>query len=163
MTLRTSTLALVSVLSLAAVACGSAPQNAETTAANDRNTGSTQDGRGGPATSGGDTGAQSCSVTPVYFAFDSSDLDGRARNTLDTDAACIRRNNGSARVTGMTDPRGTEEYNLALGDRRARIVSQYMQNLGIDRVNVRSLGEEQARGEDEGGWANDRRADIEAQ
>lgn len=160
--LRRSTLAIVSAFSLAAVACGSAPQNTETTAANDRNTGSMQNGRGNGATSGGDVG-QSCQISPIYFAYDSSELDGRARNTIESDARCLQQRSVSARITGMTDPRGTEEYNLALGDRRARTVSQYMSNLGVGRVNVRSVGEEQAQGEDEGGWANDRRAEIQTE
>ncbi len=161
MTLRTSTLALVSTFSLAA-ACGStATQNTRTTAADDHQTGSMHDARARTATAGGDNASPSCAVAPVYFAFDSSELDGSARNTLDGDATCLRDRNASARVTGMTDPQGTEEYNLALGDRRARAVSQYMTNLGVDEVNVRSVGEEQARGEDESGWVQDRRADID--
>ena len=62
----------------------------------------------------------------------------------------------------MTDPRGTEEYNLALGDRRARMAANYLIALGAraDRVDVRSVGEEQASGTDEAGWARDRRADV---
>ncbi len=162
--LRPSTLAIIGSLAVAAVACGSAQQQTETAANADRNTGEAHDGRGN-ATSGGDTGAGSCSVSAVYFAFDSSDLDGRARSTLEENARCINARDARARVVGMTDPRGTEEYNLALGDRRARTVTSYMSNLGVDqsRVNVRSVGEEHAQGEDESGWANDRRADIQLQ
>lgn len=165
MKLRPSTLAIVATLATAAVACGSAPQTTDTAAQNDRNTGAAHQGRSGVATSGGDNGAGACNVSAVYFAFDSSDLDGRARSTLEQNARCINQRDARARVVGMTDPRGTEEYNLALGDRRARSVSSYMSNLGVDqgRVNVRSVGEEQARGNDERGWAEDRRADIQLQ
>jgi peptidoglycan-associated lipoprotein len=99
----------------------------------------------------------------VYFAYDSSDLDSRARSSLEASARCLQQRGATARVTGMTDPRGTEEYNLALGDRRARSVKQYLTNLGVDpsRLDVRSVGEEHAAGEDEHGWAQDRRAEIE--
>jgi peptidoglycan-associated lipoprotein len=165
MRIRPFTLALVGSLSMAAVACGSAPQTAETTAANDRGTGAAQQSRG-TATSGGDTGGgRGCDVSPVYFAFDSSDLDSRARTTLEGNARCLQQRNSGARVTGMTDPRGTEEYNLALGDRRARQATQYMSNMGVDgsRLSVRSAGEEQANGNDESGWAMDRRAEFQIQ
>ncbi len=165
MKLRPSTLAIVATLATAA-ACGSAPQTTETAAQNDRNTGAAHQGQRGTATSGGDTGGGgACNVSAVYFAFDSSDLDSRARSTLEQNARCINERDARARVVGMTDPRGTEEYNLALGDRRARSVTSYMSNLGVDqgRVNVRSVGEEQARGNDERTWAEDRRADIQLQ
>ncbi|HEY8432102.1 MAG TPA: OmpA family protein, partial [Sandaracinaceae bacterium] len=60
------------------------------------------------------------------------------------------------------DPRGTEEYNLALGERRARAVQSYLQNLGIDasRIHASSMGEEMASGTDEASWARDRRVDF---
>src|SRR5690606_22628449 len=157
---------LVAAFALAAVACGSAQQQTtDQTQAGDRHTGASHATSGTPATSGGDYGG-SCDVRPVYFAYDSSDLDARARSTLEQNARCInQRDAASVRVVGMTDPRGTEEYNLALGDRRARSVASYMSNLGVDqsRVNVRSMGEERASGQDESGWAQDRRAEIEIQ
>jgi peptidoglycan-associated lipoprotein len=67
----------------------------------------------------------------------------------------------SAQLTGMTDPRGTEEYNLALGERRAQSAQQYLKSLGTDgSLSVSSMGEEMASGSDEAGWARDRRVDI---
>jgi peptidoglycan-associated lipoprotein len=65
-------------------------------------------------------------------------------------------------VTGLTDPRGTEEYNLALGERRAQSAQQYMKSLGIDNVSSSSMGEELASGTEESGWARDRRVDFKA-
>lgn len=165
MSIRPITLALVTALTMAAVACGSSQQNAETSTGGDRGAGTAQQSRGG-ATSGGDTGsARGCDVSPVYFAFDSSELDSRARSTLETNARCLQQRTGTARVTGMTDPRGTEEYNLALGDRRARQTSQYLTNMGVEqgRMSVRSVGEEQASGRDESSWAQDRRAELQVQ
>ena len=77
-------------------------------------------------------------------------------------AQCVKEKNLNVRITGHTDPRGTEEYNLALGDRRARSVEQYMNSLGIDRgkLTSASMGEELARGEDESGWQQDRKVEF---
>ncbi len=107
-----------------------------------------------------------CQLTTVYFAFDSSNLETQARDTIARNAQCVREKHmSSVRVTGHTDPRGTEEYNLALGDRRARSVEQYMASLGIEKrgLTVSSMGEELARGEDESGWAQDRRVEFTGQ
>lgn len=107
-----------------------------------------------------DTG---CQLNAVYFGFDSSNLEASAREAIAKNADCMRSKGiGGLRVTGYTDPRGTEEYNLALGDRRAKSVSQYMVSLGVDgkALSTSSVGEEMARGEDEAGWAQDRRAEF---
>jgi peptidoglycan-associated lipoprotein len=99
----------------------------------------------------------------VYFAFDDHNLDATGRSTLEANARCIReRNIQNVLITGMCDPRGTEEYNMALGDRRARSTRDHLQRLGIDRQRIatRSVGEEQATGYDEASWARDRRAEI---
>lgn len=109
-------------------------------------------------------GAPACDVTPVHFAFDSSELDGAAREQAAQNARCIvARGARGVRVVGLTDPRGTEEYNLALGERRARSVTQYMASMGVDASSVQthSMGEEMASGADESSWARDRRADVE--
>jgi peptidoglycan-associated lipoprotein len=61
----------------------------------------------------------------------------------------------------LTDPRGTEEYNMALGDRRAQSAKTYMKALGVAaELSASSMGEEIASGTDEGSWARDRRVDI---
>ena len=154
-----STLALCTAL---LIGCGSS-QNTEAQNGGDGLTGSDQRGRRASTSGGDDLANGNCRVESVYFAYDSSELDGSARSTLEGNAGCLNRRTGTAAVTGMTDPRGTEEYNLALGDRRARTVSQYMGNLGVEgsRMQVHSVGEEYADGEDESGWSRDRRAEIE--
>ncbi|MDD9941619.1 MAG: OmpA family protein [Myxococcales bacterium] len=103
-----------------------------------------------------------CSLKSVYFAYDSSDLEGGSRSDLQVNADCIReRSIGSVHLTGMTDPRGTEEYNMALGDRRAQSAMKYLKSLGVDaNVTYSSMGEEMATGQDESGWSRDRRVDI---
>ncbi len=107
-----------------------------------------------------------CELTPVYFGFDDDGLDGAARNAIQSNVQCMReRAMGGAHVTGHTDPRGTEEYNLALGDRRARSVMEYMISLGVERgsMGASSMGEEMATGADEGGWARDRKVTFNPQ
>jgi peptidoglycan-associated lipoprotein len=105
-----------------------------------------------------------CSLSTVYFAYDSSELDGSARNTLESNASCINeRDIASVTLVGHCDPRGTEEYNLALGERRAQSVEGYLERLGVDgsRLSTRSMGEEMARGTDESSWARDRRVEFQ--
>lgn len=106
-----------------------------------------------------------CELTPVYFGFDEDALDSSARNAIQSNVQCMRdRGIDGAHLTGHTDPRGTEEYNLALGDRRARSVMEYMISLGVDRGSLASssMGEEMATGSDEGGWARDRKVTLNA-
>lgn len=106
-----------------------------------------------------------CDIGAVYFEFESNDLTSTSRDQLQTVARCAReRNYGRIHLTGNCDPRGTEEYNLALGDRRARAVRDFLRSLGIEgnKLSVSSNGEEYARGEDEGGWTRDRNVSIEA-
>ena len=112
--------------------------------------------------SGGDSGPQACTLQSVYFDYDSSNLEGGSRDQLSSNAACIReRNISSVHLTGLTDPRGTEEYNMALGDRRAQAATKYLKSLGITaELSYSSMGEELATGEDESGWSRDRRVDF---
>ncbi len=104
---------------------------------------------------------QPCVVETVYFAFDSSELDSSSRAALQEAVECLRGQSDagmSLLLTGAADPRGTEEYNIALGERRAQAVRSYLTSLGLDgnRVSTTSVGEEMATGTDEAGWARDR-------
>jgi peptidoglycan-associated lipoprotein len=104
-----------------------------------------------------------CPINPVYFAFDADLLETAARNEIERNVRCMReRNIESVHLTGHCDPRGTEEYNLALGDRRAQGVRQFVISLGIaaDKVTASSMGEEMAQGMDEAAWSRDRRVDF---
>jgi peptidoglycan-associated lipoprotein len=104
-----------------------------------------------------------CQLQTVYFAFDSSNLEPSARDVIAKNAQCVREKSMTGvRITGYTDDRGTEEYNLALGDRRARSVAQYMGSLGVEKgkLTPASMGEELARGADESGWAQDRKVEF---
>jgi peptidoglycan-associated lipoprotein len=102
-----------------------------------------------------------CEIETVYFAFDSSELDSSARASLQEAVECYRSRQDpglSLLLTGACDPRGTEEYNIALGERRAAAVRSYLTSLGMDgsRIDITSVGEEMATGTDEAGWARDR-------
>ena len=104
-------------------------------------------------------------VKPVFFHYDASDLSEEANLTLEGNVGWLTRpENLSVRllIEGHCDQRGTEEYNLALGDRRAQAVLGYLVEHGVDpsRVMVLSLGEERSfdQRQTEEGWALNRRA-----
>ena len=104
-----------------------------------------------------------CQLEAPYFDFDDNTLTSSARETLARDAECLRREVGSRyTLIGRCDSRGTTEYNLALGERRARVVQRYMVSLGLlpDRLAVSSEGSEFASGTNEDGWRRDRRVDF---
>ncbi|MEZ4256820.1 MAG: OmpA family protein, partial [Polyangiales bacterium] len=116
-----------------------------------------------PMSSSSDTGSGPCELQPVYFGFDADALDGAARSAAQANIQCMKeRGIAALQLTGHCDPRGTEEYNLALGDRRARAVLDYMKSLGADANSLAStsMGEEMASGTDEGSWSRDRRVDV---
>jgi len=108
-----------------------------------------------------------CELQTVYFAFDSSELDGTALATIQEAVECFRGQGleGGLLLTGACDPRGTEEYNIALGERRASAVRDYMRALGLNssRVSITSVGEEMATGTDEASWALDRNVAASAE
>ena len=101
----------------------------------------------------------------VHFAYDSSDLDDTARASLQKNATWLQRWT-STRVTveGHADSRGTSEYNLALGERRAASVRDYLASLGVEaaRMATVSLGEERplCSEETETCWAQNRRGQF---
>ena len=101
----------------------------------------------------------------VYFEFDKSSLTSKSIQTLKSAVDALNENT-SIKVTlsGHADERGTREYNLALGQRRAESVSDYLVLNGINksRITVKSFGEEKplAYGQDESSYAKNRRVEI---
>lgn len=101
----------------------------------------------------------------VYFTFDSSAVDDENRALIEAHAAYLAANR-SIKVTleGHADERGTREYNLALGERRAQAVERMFKVLGVsaDRIKTVSYGEEKpvALDHDESAWALNRRVEI---
>lgn len=102
---------------------------------------------------------------PVHFAFDSSQISPSERPKLEEVAAHMRRHSGASLVIeGHTDERGSKEYNLSLGERRALAARAYLVGLGIDgsRIQTLSYGEERpvAFGQNEEAWRQNRRAEF---
>jgi peptidoglycan-associated lipoprotein len=106
------------------------------------------------------------SKTSPQFDYDKDELTSEDRAVLDQLATCLTtgalKGKGVALV-GRADPRGTEEYNLGLGSRRASSVSQYLGRLGVTepQMVVTTRGALEATGTDEAGWKQDRRVDIQ--
>ena len=99
----------------------------------------------------------------VYFGYDSSDLDSDALELLQDQVAWLKQNSSvSVTIEGHCDERGTREYNLALGEKRAQAVKNYLIGLGInpDRVSTISYGKERPAvvGSNDGAWAQNRRS-----
>jgi peptidoglycan-associated lipoprotein len=105
-------------------------------------------------------------LQPVYFDFDSYAIRADAKPTLMADGKGIKDNTswGLVTIEGNTDERGSEEYNLALGERRANSVRRYLQDLGVpaSRLAVVSFGESKPRamGHDESAWRYNRRVEF---
>ena len=99
----------------------------------------------------------------VFFAFDSSSLSDNAKEILGTQVNWLKKHeNVNVVVQGYCDERGTREYNLALGERRASAVRDYLISQGIaaDRISTISYGKERPAvlGNNEAAWAQNRRA-----
>ncbi len=101
----------------------------------------------------------------VYFEFDSSALTDNGRAVLDKHVALLKSTGASVRLEGHTDERGTREYNMALGERRANAVRDYMMVKGIPgyRLESISFGEEKpvSYGSSEVSWSQNRRVEIQ--
>ncbi len=114
---------------------------------------------GGPGGAGGDTGP----LRDIFFNFDSFELDETSRQTLQENADWLKDNSSvRVEVEGHCDDRGTVEYNLALGAKRAAAAKNYLVALGIgrDRMTTISYGEELplCHEEAESCWSRNRRA-----
>lgn len=116
-------------------------------------------GTGGGTTSGGGE----CTLEPIYFDFNESALSTEATSSIERVAECLKKSSKSVSLVGHTDPRGTEEYNLALSEKRAQSVKDRLGRLGVDGARLRTVpkGELDATGTDESGWSKDRRVDVQ--
>ncbi len=102
----------------------------------------------------------------IHFDLDQDAIKPEDRPILDRKADILRANPAlRIRVSGHADERGSDEYNLVLGNKRALAAKQYLVSKGVDasRIDVTSLGEERpvASGSDEGSWAQNRRDEFE--
>ena len=102
----------------------------------------------------------------IYFDLDRSDLSADARSTLDAKLGVLASSPGMRiRIAGHADERGSDEYNIALGQRRAAAAKRYLTQRGIDasRIEVTSFGEEQpvCTASDESCWSQNRRDEFQ--
>jgi peptidoglycan-associated lipoprotein len=101
----------------------------------------------------------------VYFDFNSSSLSGSARDALSNNAEFLKSNGSvEVQIEGHADERGGVQYNLALGEKRAMTVKQYLVSMGVNssRISTISFGKERpiAFGHDESSWSRNRRANF---
>ncbi|HSQ60083.1 MAG TPA: peptidoglycan-associated lipoprotein Pal [Acidobacteriota bacterium] len=106
-------------------------------------------------------------LTDAFFDFDEASLRADAKTALENNAKWMQSNSGSSVVVeGHCDERGSVEYNLALGERRAKAAKEYMVSYGIaaNRITTISYGKERPfdPGHDENAWAQNRRAHFVA-
>jgi peptidoglycan-associated lipoprotein len=105
-------------------------------------------------------------TTTIFFDYDRSDITDDARSKLEAKVPILTQNSGvRIRIAGHTDSRGSDEYNLALGQRRAAAAKRYLTDRGIDgsRIEIVSFGEERptCTDESEGCWSRNRRDEFE--
>ncbi|HYO98263.1 MAG TPA: OmpA family protein [Polyangiaceae bacterium] len=110
---------------------------------------------------------RACGITDAeaFFAFDSANVRDQDRVVLRKLAVCFSTGplkGREMRLVGHADPRGDEEYNRVLGQRRADNVKQIIASLGMvaNKIATTSRGEDEARGTNEASWAEDRRVDV---
>mgnify|MGYP003936054667 CR=1 FL=1 len=109
------------------------------------------------------TGPALCALKVVNFAFNKAVIRSQDQKSLEANAKCINSvKDRKVHLIGHCDPRGTEEYNLALSNRRAQAAKRYLESLGVDgkRLHVVPKGELEATGTDEDGWFRDRKVEF---
>ena len=121
------------------------------------------DSRRGGTLSGSDVSQSDFEI--AYFDYDKSTLRQDTRDTLSKNAAVLKnKKNVKVRLEGHCDERGSAEYNLALGERRAKSALNYLLTLGIaaDRLSITSYGKEKPAvdGQDESAWSKNRRVEF---
>jgi peptidoglycan-associated lipoprotein len=105
-------------------------------------------------------------TAPIYFDYDQAEITADSRAILDAKLPLLTANTGlRIRIGGHTDSRGSDEYNMALGQRRAAAAKRYLTGRGIadNRIDIVSFGEERpvAMGSDEGSYSQNRRDEFE--
>jgi len=144
------------------------PKATATTAAQESKAASAQAAAPAPAQQAQKASAASqlqSALDKIYFDFDSATLSDAARSTLAKNADMLAKNAAAkVRIEGNCDDRGSAEYNMALGERRAASAKQYLVTLGVkaERLSTISYGKEKpvVKGDDEAAWAKNRRDEF---
>lgn len=165
----------IALLALLAVACASAKPSTTTApkaAAPQSQTNSSAEAQATGAKLAGETGADADmfgapnadGLVLVHFDYDSAQLSDSTQSSLRANAEFLSKHPGAVAIEGHCDERGSDEYNLALGESRAKAVRDYLARLGIQskRLEVVSYGSEQPlnMAHDEQAWAQNRRAQF---
>ncbi len=113
----------------------------------------------------GSDGGNISGLSTIFFEYDQARLTDTSKGKLKENADWIRANpNVTVQIEGHTDSRGSTEYNLSLGERRAKSVRQYLEGLGVEskRMTILSYGEEKplAQGDTESAFSKNRRANF---
>ncbi len=154
----------VALLALAVAGCQTSKPGTSPTAAPTRGTGS--EFREDPVRSDPGGVRSATILQSVYFDFDRYDIREDAKSVLRANAKSIKGNSGWGTITveGHCDERGSEEYNLALGERRANAIKRYLMDLGVpsNRLRTVSFGEAKpaVMGHDESAWRYNRRVEF---
>lgn len=160
-------LAVGVVLAMAfAAGCSSNKSDDSGNSAGSNRAGSSASGAYDPNAAGNGSGSDQFAQSgrTVYFGLDQYALSSDAQSILDNNIAKVRNGSQQIRVEGHADERGTREYNLALGERRANAVVQYLVANGVSksRIETISYGKERPAdpGHDETAWAKNRRVEL---
>jgi peptidoglycan-associated lipoprotein len=155
------TTAVAVVIAVGAFGCKTTPKQTTTTETNSewKEAPSTREPTSGMST-------KKLDLTTIYFDFDKYDIRSDQREAARADAEKIKTLSGNIVLEGNCDERGSEEYNLALGERRAASVKRYLVDLGVpsSRLSTVSFGKMRpaVQGHDEAAWKWNRRVDFAA-
>jgi len=155
----------IGALALGSAGCTTTDPGSDDTATDQAGTGSEFDDGSLGSSSAVSTSTIS-DLESIYFDYDKSNIRGDGASILRKNADVIKQNTdwGEVTIEGNTDERGSEEYNLALGERRATAVKRYLSDLGVPATRLRtvSFGEAKpaVRGHDESAYRYNRRSDF---
>ncbi len=166
--LKYGKLTALSLALLVAVGCTSKGGNTAGNEMLDPNAGGANSGLAGGAGYGSEFDSSSeaalRAIKTFYFEYDSSDLKSDAMRALDVHARDLKGSGKRVVLEGHTDERGTREYNMALGERRAKAVQRYLVLQGVSpaQLELVSYGEERPvmAGNSESSWAQNRRVEL---
>lgn len=168
MTQSKALMTALTLITLALAGCGGQQGTKPSTSGEAQSTeGAQTSGANQNAAPGGEAapGAEAQLTKRIHFAFDSSAIDDANRAVVEANAKYLSAHpDAKVKLEGNTDERGTREYNLALGERRAQSVERMLKALGIsgNRISTVSYGKERpiSQGSNEAAWAQNRRVDF---
>ena len=165
LSLRKLSLPVVLLLALGLTGCGSSSKNTSGEDSSIAGVDNSSDPLSAVEVSGDSDSGKAGPLQTVYFGFDSSSLSSSTKDALNANAEFLKANPSvEVQIEGHADERGSVQYNLALGEKRAKAVQSYLSSLGVEsrRLSVISFGKERpvAFGHSESAWSKNRRANF---